>query len=308
MDAIGKAAFGKSFQALQNPATPISKTHTLVKSGIFRPLYLFFPILDALPIPSRQRVRRNIDRMEQVVITAARETQGTESGDRTTIVERLVDAFDRGDMTRKEFRDNLMVIFVAGHENIQQGFTSLLYLLAKHPEIQEKARAEILATPFPSLCSLSSTTHLPNYPYLLQVIKETLRMYPPIPMLVNRRTTAPTILGEFVIPPNTYVGWHAFGTHHNTSAWNDPEHFDPGRFEKDVGSGSGVGRFEWVPFSEGPRKCLGIKLAMAELQTVVAALLSRYSWELPREGPEVRMTPGGLLGPRGLNLVFKKLA
>ncbi|KNC96352.1 uncharacterized protein SPPG_08253 [Spizellomyces punctatus DAOM BR117] len=296
MDGIGMAAFGKKFNAIKNPNTAISVAHSIVKKSIFKPLFLFFPVLDRLPIKSRIDARRRIDWMESVLFEAA-EKAVEEDNQVLTIIARLVKAYESGILTKKEFRDNLMVIFVAGHENVQQALTSLLYLLAKHQDVQDKARAEVQAY---SLEELTTAERMPSLPYLQRVVKETLRMYPPIPMLINRCTTRPTFLGRFIIPAQTYVGWHAFGAHHDRRVWKDPEVFDPERF------GDGVGRYEWVPFSEGERKCLGMKLALTEMQTIAAVLLHQYTWDLTGDA-KVKMTPGGLLAPVGLRLQFERL-
>lgn len=151
-----------------------------------------------------------------------------------------------------------------GHENAQQALTSLLYLLARHQvwpmvvcsmrhsllihssrskDVQEKASLEV------ANYSVRETSQ--KLPYLQQILKETLRLCPPIPMLINRRTARNVNLGRFVIPSGTYVGWHAFGVHHSQSVWPDAEEFRPERFH----SASTVNRFEWVPFSEGQRRC-----------------------------------------------------
>ncbi|KAI8819268.1 cytochrome P450 [Fimicolochytrium jonesii] len=303
MDCIGHAAFGQGFQALENPNAPISVAHTILKKSIFKPLYLFFPILDALPIKSRQEARDKIDAMEQLLRGAAKmlddahEDQNCNRG--PPLIQRLTVAHRNGVLTDEDFRNNLMVIFVAGHENVQQGLTSLLYLLAKHPDIQRKARQEVHAKVV-SLSELTDSTHLPPFSYLTKVIKEALRMYPPIPMLINRRTLRPTLLGgKFWIPESTYVGWHAFGVHRDAKHWEDPERFDPERF-----SDVSMDRFAWVPFAEGGRKCLGMKLALTVMHTITAAILFRYEIFLD-PNIQVKMTPGGLLTPVDLRLEFK---
>ncbi|KAJ3190712.1 cytochrome P450-dit2 [Irineochytrium annulatum] len=231
MDAISVAAFGRSLNALQDPT--ISQFFLAVKRGIFNPLYLFFPILDHFPIPSRIRLRRQIDELYHRLLSAVagkdervkrlrllesaheieagwvnerkvlaeegneeeEEKVGKGMEERTLIGEMLT-AVENGEWSLRDFRHNFMILLIAGHENPQQALTSALHLLALNPHIQHLARAEILSLSHASTNPhwFPTTADLEKLPYLRAVFKETLRMLPPIPMLANRRATEDVVL------------------------------------------------------------------------------------------------------------------
>ena len=200
-----------------------------VKREIFKPTFLSFPFLDLLPVPSRKRARQLVRAFgDELVRTvrhvgppskpgmshlsqekaAPREISLQGSGPATP-GQRLLAAHDQGLLTPLQLRHNLVSVFLAGHENPQLLLVSAMYLLAKHPEAQDRLRAEILAT------GSEEPTHamLENMPCMAAVVFEVLRLLPPISQLINRATAAPAVLdplgsgGEPIcIPEGTYVG------------------------------------------------------------------------------------------------------
>jgi unspecific monooxygenase len=151
-------------------------------------------------------------------------------------------------------------------------------------------------------------------PTLTSFLLETLRLYPPIPQLVNRCTTAPALLGpsNISIPKDTYVGWTATGAHRDTAAWgNDAESFVPERWgstveEMHANMRKWTARAMYVPFHGGKRACLGQGFAMVELRAAVIEILRKARVGI-EEGARVKWTPGGLLAPMGLKVVVEEL-
>jgi cytochrome P450 len=193
--------------------------------------------------------------------------------------------------TQKQFRDNLNVLFVASQENPQIALISTMYLLARHPKVQEKLFGEI---------SSSGDGDLETLPYLTATIYESLRLYPPISQLINRLTTQPAALvarsGEqIVIPPGTYVGYHAYCTNRDPDVWGcDADEFKPERWGSTVADIQGLYRRVrakggFVTFHGGRRACLGEKFAMLELRVAISGLVRCLVLSL--DGTEIRMTP-----------------
>lgn len=220
----------------------------------------------------------------------------------------MIAARNAGTLSEQQFRHNCISIFLAGHENPQLLLTSMIFLLGKNPEAQARLRREILASSFNSWepvssCS-SSSSHsnslLQSLPYLTSVIYETLRLFPPISQLINRRTTTPVLLGGTVpIPAGTYIGYNAYATGRDASAWGpDANDFRPERWGKEIEEIQAryrrvSARGEFIAFHGGKRKCLGEKFAMWQIRWTMAMLVREVSWGLDKEW-DGRMTPVSL--------------
>lgn len=282
--------------------SPLHLQQLAVKKEIFKPIYLNFPILDKLPIPSRIRAREQVHKFAENLCNTIRRSNEKIDKSELNLSNSMINAVETGILTEKQFRDNAVILFVAGHENPQLFLTSLLYVCAKHPEVQEKLRREI-----------DSDLSLKERPYLNSVIYEVLRLYPPISQLVNRKTSCDTILGgKIPIPKDTYVGYICYGTSHDPNIWGqDSDDFVPERWgttsqqvrTKYLSSKSSA---KMVTFHGGMRACLGEKLALTEIRVLLTEMVKSVSWSLD-ENWEERMTPGGPLSPFFLKLKFRSL-
>ncbi|KAF7596208.1 hypothetical protein BBP40_002740 [Aspergillus hancockii] len=206
---------------------------------------------------------------------------------------RLLAARDHGVLTQKQFRDNLNVLFVAGQENPQLLLISILYLLAKHPEIQCNLRDEVERCGTADPCNIA----ISDLPYLTSVIYEGLRLLPPISQLINRKTSQDVVLGENIyIPKGTYVGYNCYSTNRDPAVWGPTaDEFRPERW----GSSNGEiaqkyrqrrARAEFVSFHGGSRACLGEKFALLEARVALFVLVNKFTWKLDPEWPD-RKTP-----------------
>ncbi|MCP1170254.1 cytochrome P450 [Limimaricola litoreus] len=172
-----------------------------------------------------------------------------------------------------EMVDQVAIFFLAGHETSASTLGWTLYLLATHPEIQERAAAEAgaFSGAFPELSRLK---------LIRDVTREALRLYPPVPMMV-RETTRPERFRDRVLKRGTQVVLSPWHLHRHERFWKDPDAFDPDRWSRDETKESA--RRAFLPFSSGPRVCPGAGFAMAEAAVLLAALLVRYRFA-PVEG------------------------
>lgn len=204
--------------------------------------------------------------------------------------------------------DNIKITFIAGHENVQQFLNSILYVLAAHPAVQESLRDEVAAM---SPATRDDPAELKDLHLLNTVIYETLRLFPPIPQLVNRKTTSAVRLGDCVIPHGTYVGWTAFGAHRDIPTWGEnAEDFVPQRWgstaqEAHTRFRSANSKSQLISFHGGRRSCLGKNLALVETRVALVEMLRACRWRRLEEDAEVKFTPGGLLAPVGMRLIFE---
>jgi cytochrome P450 len=153
-----------------------------------------------------------------------------------------------------------------------------LYYLSQHPEVCDRLAEEHRA--LPSGPVLPETVK--NMFYTDHVLREVMRKEPPVP-LVGRQTMVPAQLGGFALKPKTVVLIPIRLVHHHPSAWDEPERFNPDRFEKNPVLGS------YLPFLLGPHVCLGLNFAMYEMKVVLHMLVRRgCRFVLAQSAPRVR--------------------
>jgi cytochrome P450 len=174
-------------------------------------------------------------------------------------------------LTEDELMGHVGVIFAAGHETSSNALTWTLFLLSQHLQITEALVQELRSV----LNGAAPTVeHLNELPMLERVIKESMRMLPPVPF--NHRIVAvDTKLGGYHIPAGTELLMSIYHTHHMAELFPEPERFNPDRWLTIDPS-----PFEYNPFSAGPRMCIGATFAMMEIKIVLAMLLQRYGLDL----------------------------
>lgn len=195
--------------------------------------------------------------------------------------------------------DHMNFLMMAAHDTITSSATSLVMLLGRNPDWQERLRAEILALgpePHTQLESLVLTDY---------AFKEALRLIPPVPSLPRRALEA-FRFGGYDIPAGTSVGINVGHTHRMAEHWPEPERFDPLRFTPDQVRARH--KYAWVPFGGGAHMCLGLHFATMQIKLLMAALLGRYRIELD-EGSGDRWQAWPIPKPRdGLPLRFVPIA
>ena len=183
-------------------------------------------------------------------------------------------------MSVREIRDEVVIIFIAGHETTAGAMTFVWYLLSKHPEVEEKLHRELdeaLGGRAPTYDDLE------KLPYARQVIQETLRLYPSAPGLTGRQAVAEDEICGQRIPKGAQVAVMPWVIHRHTMLWDSPERFDPDRFSAE--NSAGRDRLSYLPFGGGPRVCVGAALAMTEAQLILATIAQRYRPRLVEDQP-----------------------
>ncbi|WP_371153588.1 cytochrome P450 [Jannaschia sp. 2305UL9-9] len=201
--------------------------------------------------------------------------------------------------SRSEMVDQVAIFFLAGHETSASTLAWALYLLATHPEVQERVAAEA-----PANWADFAIGDLSRMPLTRDVFRETLRLYPPVPMMVRETTRDEVFRGrnakkgaQIVLSP-----WHL---HRHERLWDDPDGFDPDRWGRDSTTESA--RKAYIPFSAGPRVCTGAGFAMAEGVLLLSRVVQAYRLDAvgpapvpvahltvrARDGIHLRLTPRG---------------
>lgn len=250
------------------------RTQPILNLGAFVPLPSWMPRLHRRrTVATARAIRALIGRL-----TAARAADiaaGTAPDDLATKIMTTADPVTGDRFDTEEMVDQVAIFFLAGHETSASALAWALYLLATHPEAQERVAAEAAA--FQAEPSFGSLKRLG---FTRDVFRETLRLYPPVPMMVRETTRAEHFRDRDVAPGAQVVlsPWHL---HRHERIWPDPDGFDPDRWARE--ENRACARDAWMPFSAGPRVCTGAGFAMVEGPLLLALILVR--WHLAPSGP-----------------------
>jgi cytochrome P450 len=205
-------------------------------------------------------------------------------------------------LSDEQVRDQLMTTFLAGHETTASGLTWAGWVLASHPEVAQRAAAEVDAALQGRRPGFADVARLP---YLGQVVKETLRLYSPAPGVFMRQAAHEVQIGPWVLPKGAMVTILSSIPHRDPRWFADPARFDPDRFSPEAAKQ--IPRGAYFPFGTGPRVCIGNSFASMEMVLILAMLLQRYTLraapgqEQPGLKLQVSMRPEG-----GLRLMLAK--
>lgn len=185
-------------------------------------------------------------------------------------------------------RDQILTMLIAGHDTSTALLAWALHLLGEHPAAMAQARAEVDATPNGDIPAAARAGQLP---YLDMVIKEALRLYPPI-HVGNRFATEDTEIAGYELQAGTRVMASIYLTHRDPRYWDEPEQFRPERFGPKAKRPSS---FTYIPFGGGPRACIGASFAQVEAKVVLGRILQQF--DLASTGQRVRPYMGATLEP-----------
>lgn len=186
-------------------------------------------------------------------------------------------------LTDEEIREEVDTFMFEGHDTTAMALSWTLFLLGHNEEVQRKLQAEVDKLYAEQLLDdndLENTDleleHIKKLKYLDCVIKEALRLCPSVPF-IGRQTTNNLKLGDYEVPPGSVIFVLIYQLHRDSEIYPNPEQFDPDRFLPE----NTLGRhpFAYVPFSAGPRNCIGQKFAMAEMKTILLHLIRNFSFE-----------------------------
>ncbi|GEQ69223.1 hypothetical protein JCM33374_g2894 [Metschnikowia sp. JCM 33374] len=298
--SIGDCVLGCDLDSSTDTFSILDRIRYL-KTQIFRPVYMAFPILDKLPIPSRVHAKAQVKEFKALIRSKILQERCPENADR--LGSQLATAHENGDLTQKQFEDNAIIALVAGHENPEMLLATVLYLLSKYPEVQHKLRDQLKCL---------DPSQKESLPYLHAVIFECLRLYPPIGQLANRITRQKVCLGrDILIPKGVYIGTNSFITQRDRAIWEDADKFLPQRWgttEKEIMAKYNLAksRCELTAFHGRNRACLGEKFALMEVRKCVVAILENFEFSLDPAWKE-QITPAGPIWPVQLSLAIKTL-
>ncbi|XP_059060272.1 cytochrome P450 4d2-like [Achroia grisella] len=179
-------------------------------------------------------------------------------------------------------REEVDTFMFEGHDTTTSGIVFTLFCLSKYADIQDKLFEEQKEVLGGDLERDPTYSELQQMKYLEMVIKESLRLYPPVP-LIERSITQDSDLDGLKLPANTAVIIDIFHMHRHPDLYDDPLEFRPERFHPSVPRSA----FSWLPFSAGPRNCIGQRFAMLELKITVAGIIKHFKLLPTDEEPKL---------------------
>ena len=245
---------------------------------------LDFNVLDMLPLVGPPRMKRKLARIRagfgpmDATMQKLIRSRESSAGQARDLLDRLIAARDGETgvkLTDEEVRDEVVIIFLAGHDTTALALTYTWYLLSQHPHVEAKLHEEI-----DRVLGGRAPVHddLANLAYTRMVIEESMRLYPPAPGLSNRAVLEDDEISGVKVKKGSQVAIIPWVIHRHRTLWDDPERFDPGRFSPERSKGRH--RFAYLPFGGGPRVCIGNALAMNEAQLLLATLAQRFRLSL----------------------------
>ena len=239
-------------------------------------------------MPRRGVAQRTLGEFDQVIDRLIEERTRNPGKYPKDLLARLIAARHEqtgGGMSAQEVRDQVITIFLAGHETTAMAMTWTWFLLSQHPEEESKLHAELAAVlggrapTHEDLCKLS---------YTRMVVEESMRIYPPVHTIGREALADDTLVGRR-IPKGSTILIAPWVLHRHVKLWQNPGRFDPGRFSAERSAARP--RFSYLPFGGGKRICIGAAFALAEASVLLATLGQRYC---------LRVAPGHQVEPQGL--------
>ncbi|WP_327696134.1 cytochrome P450 [Streptomyces sp. NBC_00459] len=279
MRAVSRVLFGADVEAAVDV---IHANFPVISAYIAGRAYAPIRLPRTWPTPSNRRAEAATRAVYEVCdrIIATRRSNGSEAADEAAGADLLsllsqAQNEEDGSLDATELRDQVLVFLLAGHETTATSLAFALRLLACHPEARARVQEEIDALPPGEPYTAATVDRLP---YLTQVLKETMRLYPAAP-LMGRRAVAETEIDGHIIPAGADVLISPWVTHRHPAHWDTPDRFDPDRFTPDQETARH--RYAWLPFGGGPRACIGRHFSMLESVLALAVLLREYDVEAP---------------------------
>jgi cytochrome P450 len=273
MGVIGQTMLTKNIledhPQLYRAFTTVSNTiidRATVISERFTPLFL--------PTAKNKAFKESLGLIREILGTAVTERQAMPPDERPhdllTMMMASEDEESGATLGAEQLMDEMFGIVTAGHETSSITLALMFKSLAENPEVEDRLHAEldtILNGRIPT------TADLANLPYLEQVMNETMRRYPAAYLTTRQSIDEDQVLG-YKIPANAMLILNIFGLHHHRDYWDAPMAFNPEHFSAE--NAANINKFAYLPFGEGPRKCIGKPLARLEMRLIAATIAQQY--------------------------------
>jgi cytochrome P450 len=288
LDIAAKTLFGTEVgeeSADVRQAMAVLQDNFLVRFNSLYPLPMW------IPTPANLRARRAVQQLDRILyrIISERRQHPAEKGDLLTLLLQARDEAGSG-MTDQQVRDEAMTLFLAGHETTALVLSWTWYLLAQHPDVQEKLFTEVDQV---LQGRLPTTEDWPRLKFTEMIVLESMRLYPPA-YVVGREALEDCTIGPYFVPRKTTMFLPQWVVQRDPRYFDEPSAFRPQRWgEEKINS---LPKFAYFPFGGGPRICIGNTFAMMEMVLVLATIAQKFRFRL-QPGATVSLLPTFTLRP-----------
>ena len=237
-----------------------------------------------IPSPANLRARRAARQLDTILFRIIRERRA-EKSDKGDLLSLLLHARDEGDgrgMNDQQVRDEAMTLFLAGHETTALTLSWVWYLMATHPDAEQRLWTEldqVLAGRTPTV------DDWPKLKYTEWIALESMRLYPPA-YVIGREAIADCVIGGYAVPRGTTMMLPQWVVQRDPRFFDEPDRFRPERWgEERIKT---LPKFAYFPFGGGPRVCIGQQFAMMEMVLILATIAQKFRF---------RMQPGATVTP-----------
>ncbi|KAI8623353.1 cytochrome P450 [Xylariaceae sp. FL1651] len=318
LDIIGIAGLGREFNMLKKSEDPLLDIYEQLlepapEKLVFAMSSIAFGIsfVRFLPWKMNNLFKYLTGRLNEICMPMIQEKK-------VAIIKTADDHFDilsllikSNNFTDRELKDQLLTFLAAGHETTSSALTWACYLLAKHPDIQEKLREEIQIaipddSPIDKFTNLAGI--LEQLPYINGIINETLRLYPTVPLTLRQAVRDSNLAGQ-IIPQGVVVVLSMWAMNRSLEVWGPgASEFHPERWitsGKPNTNGGASSNYEFLTFLHGPRSCIGQGFARAEMRCLLASMIRTFSWDVAMD--EAKIVPRGVITIKPANGLYLKL-
>ncbi|QRG68483.1 cytochrome P450 [Brevibacillus choshinensis] len=263
----------------------------------------FIDIPLSVPTRSNRQFLESNETLDKTIysLIEERRSSGETGADLLGMLLAARDEDDGQGMTDEQVRDEVMTIFVAGHETTANTMSWIFYLLATHPEVEKKLHDE-LATVLGG--KLPTVEDLPQLTYTSLIVQETLRLYPAA-WTINREVVEEVEIGGRMYQPGETLMMSQYVMHRDERFYENPNEFIPERFAGDLLKQ--IPAYAYFPFGGGPRVCIGNNFALMEAALLLATIAQRYRMRLAQANQVVEPEPLVTLRPKnGLPMRLEK--
>lgn len=290
MDVITSTSFGMNIDSLNNPKDPfVENIKKLLKFNFLDPFILlitlfpfFNPVFEALdislfPKSVTEFFKKSVKRMKESRLQDKQKH-------RMDFLQLMINSQNSKEMDSQKALTDLelvaqSIIFIfAGYETTSTSLSFLMYILATHPDVQQKLQEEIDST-FPNKTP-PTYDGVVQMEYLDMVLNETLRLYP-VAGRIERVCKKDVEINGVFIPKGTVVMMPSIVMHRDSAFWPEPEEFRPERFSKQ--NKDSINPYIYLPFGSGPRNCIGMRFALMNIKLAVIRMLQNFSFKPCKE-------------------------
>lgn len=253
-------------------------------------------IPENIPTPSNIKYREAMEQVNKAVsdiVTKGRASLAQPDANHDDLLSMLLEVQDEDGqgMSDQQLRDEVLTLYLAGHETTAMTLTWAWYLLAQHPEVEQKLVAELQSILHGRIPTVED---LPNLTYTDWVIKETLRLYP-VGWVFARQAINACEINGYPIAAGSVIMLSPWATHRDPRVFDHAEEFLPERWEPEISKQ--MHKFAYYPFAAGPRQCIGNTFALVEATSLLAIMAQKYKLSL-LPGEKVKPVVSGTIHPK----------